>query len=151
MGNRYSTMQPGGQWATLSSAAVWNVFLLYSVCQSMGSLSTTKLSSHLSYMGVFPSLPPWHYWHHGKFELRVCFWFVLWGLFLFCVGLLAFFERKELLSYSNELIFNLFVSLVSKFFIHNIDLIQSHLQNLITSGNDNMLIIHKLALCKIFL
>lgn len=57
----------------------------------------------------------------------------------------------QLESYSNKLIFNLFVSLVMKSFIHNIDLIQSHLQNLITSGSDNMLIIHKLALCRIFL
>jgi len=31
------------------------------------------------------------------------------------------------------------------------DVVQSYLQNHITSGNDDMLIIYKLALCKIFI
>lgn len=92
MGNRYSAMQAGGQWATLSSAAVRNVFLPSSVSvNEQLEHNKAELSSQLH---------GWFFHPIDSAVTKVRFsWGCAFGLFcevLFCVGLLAFFERKEL-------------------------------------------------------
>lgn len=63
LGNRYSTVQPGGQWAPLPFAAVWNVFLPYSMCHSMGRAQQSW--ALISVTWLFCS-PPWLYCPQGS-------------------------------------------------------------------------------------